>query len=162
MRVPRISGFDKLSRPPVEEMISRLPVTQSPVGKRSTAGVYSVTRTRGARAARDAGGCVIRLKGSIIRALHCVGDYERVCKGEVTPTQVDSLEKRKRSPVNSLLRMSIRLSNIPNCMVFIDVPSDRSADVFVGFPAPERSGFLFELRESSLCAIIHCFCFQLP
>jgi len=59
MRVPRIRGFDKLSRPPVEEMTSRLPVTQSPLGKRSTAGVYSVARTRGARQASDGGGYVI-------------------------------------------------------------------------------------------------------
>src|SRR5438477_8675359 len=62
MRVPRIRGFDKQSRPPVEEMTSRLPVTQSPLWKRSTAGVYSVARTRGARQASDGGGQVIRLR----------------------------------------------------------------------------------------------------
>jgi hypothetical protein len=84
MRVPRIRGFDKESRPPVEEIICRLPVTQSPLGNRSTAGVYSVARTRGARQASDEGGQVICLTGSIVLIPHCVGDYERVYKGEVT------------------------------------------------------------------------------
>jgi len=78
MRVPRIRGFDEQSRPPVEEMTSRLPVTQSPLWKRSTAGVYSVARTRGARQASDGGGQVIRLSASIVLIPLYEGDYERV------------------------------------------------------------------------------------
>ncbi len=62
MRVPRIRGFDTRSRPPVEEMTSTLPVVQSPLGSRSTAGVYSVARTRGARPASDGGEIVICLR----------------------------------------------------------------------------------------------------
>ncbi len=85
MRVPRIRGLDKRSRPPVEEITSRLPVTQSPLWNRSTAGVYSAARTRGARQASDGGGQVICLRESIVPVPDCVGDYERVCKGEVTP-----------------------------------------------------------------------------
>jgi len=85
MRVPRIRGFDKQSRPPVEETTSKLPVVESPPWNRRTAGVYSVGRTRGARQASDGGGQVIYLTGSIVLILHCIGDYERVYNGEVTP-----------------------------------------------------------------------------
>ena len=85
MRVPRIRGFGKQSRPPVEEMTSNLPVTQSPLWKRSTAGVCSVVRMRGARQVNDGAGKVIYLNGQYrpYPVLH--RDYERVCTGEVTP-----------------------------------------------------------------------------
>ena len=82
-RVPRIRGFDKHSRPPVEEMTSNLPATQSPLWNRSTAGVYSAARTRGARPASDGGGQVICLTGSIVLIPRCVGDYERPSKARL-------------------------------------------------------------------------------
>src|SRR5579864_6436022 len=78
MRVPRIRGFDKRRRPPVEEMTSRLPVTESPPWRRITVGVYSVGRIRGARQADDADWHVICLIVSIDLNLHRIGDYERV------------------------------------------------------------------------------------
>jgi len=84
MRVPRIRGFDKRSRPPVAEMISKLPVAQSPHGNRSTAGVYSVARTRGARQAADGGEPVICLMESIVLITDCRGDYERALGTDVT------------------------------------------------------------------------------
>lgn len=88
IRVPRISGFDKRSRPPVEEMTSRLPVVESPPWNRSTAGVYSGARTRGARQATDGAERLICLPGSIVCILHCVGDYQRMCADAVTRLQL--------------------------------------------------------------------------
>jgi hypothetical protein len=85
MRVPRIRGFGKQSRPPVEEKTSTLPVTQSPLWKRSTAGVCSVVRMRGARQVSDGAGKVIYLTGSIVLNPTLHRDYERECTGEVTP-----------------------------------------------------------------------------
>src|SRR5260370_35952539 len=104
MRVPRIKGFYKQSRPPVEEMTSRLPVTQSPLWNRSTAGVYSVARTRGARPVSGGGGLVICLRGSIALIPDCVGDNERVYQGAVTQWS------RPRGGIarGYLLRMSAR------------------------------------------------------
>jgi len=68
----------------VEEITSKLPVTESPPWKRITAGVYSVGRIREARQADDAGWHVICLTVSVDLSLHCIGDYERALEGEVT------------------------------------------------------------------------------
>lgn len=69
-----------------------------------------MARTRGARPASDGGGFVICLTGSIVLIPRPVGDYERVCKSEVTPVgQVASLGNRKREPFKiHPLRMSAR------------------------------------------------------
>lgn len=82
----------------MEEMTSRLPVTESPLWKRITAGVYSVGRIRRARQANDGGGPVICLTDSIVLALQCIGDYERVYKDEVT--QLPVVRNRKRESLN--------------------------------------------------------------
>jgi len=112
MRAPRIKGFDKQSRPPVEEMTSRLPVTQSPLWNRSTAGVYSVARTRGARPVSDGGGLIICLTGSIVLIPDCVGDNERVYQGAVTQWSRASRGNCKKGPFNiHLLQMSARVRN---------------------------------------------------
>src|SRR5216683_6999201 len=108
MRVPRIKGFDKQSRPPVEEMTSRLPVTQSPLWNRSTAGVYSVARTRGARPVSGGGGLVICLRGSIVLIPDCVGDNERVYRARL-PSGQGLAGELQEGPFNIyLLRMSAR------------------------------------------------------
>jgi hypothetical protein len=80
----------------VEEKTSTLPVTESPPWNRSTAGVYSVGRTRGARQANDAGGQLICLTGSIVLILHPIGDYERLYEDEVTPLAKCLTGSRKR------------------------------------------------------------------
>ena len=92
----------------MEEMTSRLPVTESPLWKRITAGVYSVGRIRGARQADDADWHVICLIVSIDLSLHCIGDYERVSNSKVTPVgpEASLRESGKREPFNNRLRMS--------------------------------------------------------
>jgi hypothetical protein len=84
MRVPRITGFGKQRRPPVEEKTSSLPVKQSPLGKRSTAGVCSVVLTRGAREASDEDGLGM-LNGKYGAFPSPGRDYEREWMGKVTP-----------------------------------------------------------------------------
>jgi hypothetical protein len=77
----------------VEEMISRLPATESPVWNRITAGVYSAGRIRGARRADGAGG-VICLIVSIDLILHGIGDYQRAQEGEVTESAFSDIAAR--------------------------------------------------------------------
>jgi hypothetical protein len=72
----------------VEEMTSRLPDTESPLGNRITAGVYSVGRMRGARREGVAGCCVMCLTVSIDLGLQGVGDYERAQEGKVTASSL--------------------------------------------------------------------------
>ncbi len=91
MRVPRIRGFGKQSRPPVAENTSNLPVTVSPLGKRSTAGVYSVVRTRGAREGSDETGNGICLNWQYRTYARVQRDYERVHTGAVTPIWLELL-----------------------------------------------------------------------